>query len=105
MASAAAGELVTVTDGGPAVDGIVFDTPSAKKVVVAVVDPGRGAVFRTVRPETLSTRADESSHDRALRLLIRRTPQPAHRSNRDAPGAGRGSAGHSRGASHRTSDH
>ena len=105
MASADVGELVTVTDGGPAADGIVFDTPSAKKVVVAVIDPGRGPVFRTVHPETLNTRTTESTHDRALRLLIRRTPQPAHRSTRDAPGAGRGRAGHSRGASHRTSDH
>ena len=105
MDSADVGDLVTVTNGGPALDGIVFDTPSAKKVVVAVVDPGRGPMFRTVHPETLTTRTTESTHDRALRLLIRRTPQPTHRSARDATGAGRGRAGHSRGATHRTSDH
>jgi hypothetical protein len=105
MASAAIGDLVTVTNGGPPADGIVFDTPSVKKVVVAVVDPGRGPVFRTVHPETLSERTNESTDDRALRLLIRRTPPPAHRSSRDAPGAAHGRAGHSRGASHRTSDH
>jgi hypothetical protein len=105
MGSPAVGELVTVTNGGPPVAGIVFDTPSAKKVVVAIVDAGRGPVFRTVHPETLSTRTTESTHDRALRLLIRRTPPPAHHSTRDAPGAGRGRTGHTRGASHRTSDH
>ena len=105
MVSSAAGDLVTVTDGGAPVAGIVFDTPSAKKVVVAIVDPGRGPVFRTVHPETLSARATESTHDRSLRLLIRRTPPPAHRSTRDAPGAGPRRAGHTRGATHRTSDH
>src|SRR3954469_24299439 len=103
MTSAGVGEMVKVTNGGPPLDGIVFDAPSAKKVVVAVVDPGRGPVFRTVHPEMLSARTDESTHDRALRLLIRRTPPPAHRSPRDAAGAGRGRAGHARGASHRTS--
>jgi hypothetical protein len=105
MESAGVGDLVTVTNGGRPVDGIVFDAPSAKKVVVAVVDPGRGPVFRTVHPETLSARTTEGSDDHALRLLIRRTPQPAHRSPRDASGAARGRAGHTRGASHRTSDH
>ena len=105
MESIAAGELVKVTTGGPPVDGIVFDTPSAKKVVVALMDPGRGAVFRTVAPEALSEREAESGHDRALRLLIKRTPQPVHRAARDGSGAGRGRAGHTRSASHRTSDH
>jgi len=105
MESIAVGELVKVATGGPPVDGIVFDTPSAKKVVVVVVDPGRGPVFRTVHPETLSTRTAESSDDRAMRMLIRRTPQPAHREARDSSRAGRGRAGHTRGASHRTSDH
>ena len=105
MESTAPGELVKVTTGGPPVDGIVFDTPSAKKVVVAVVDPGRGPAFRTVRPDALSERTTESADDRALRSLIRRTPQPLHRAARDGSGAGRGRAGHTRAASHRTSDH
>ena len=59
---------------GPQLDGIVFDTPSTTKVVVAVVDRGRGPVFRTVHPRTLSERTAEGADDRALRLLIRRTP-------------------------------
>ena len=99
------GDLVKVAAGGPPVDGIVFDTPSAKKVVVAVTDPGRGPVFRTVHPETLSERTTESADDRALRSLIRRTPPPVHRAARDGSGAGRGRAGHMRAATHRTSDH
>jgi hypothetical protein len=105
MESPAVGDLVTVSNGGPAADGIVFDTPSAQKVVVAVVDPRRGPVFRTVRPDTLSARATEGDHDVALRQLIRRTPPPAHRAVRDGPSGGRGRAGHTRGATHRTSDH
>src|ERR1700729_66837 len=45
------GELVKVAGSGPEHDGIVFDTPSKSKVVVAVVDPGRGPVLRTVHPK------------------------------------------------------
>ncbi|MEA2194150.1 MAG: hypothetical protein QOG42_584, partial [Solirubrobacteraceae bacterium] len=36
---------MTVAADGPPLDGIVYDTPSATKVVVAVVDRGRGPVF------------------------------------------------------------
>ena len=104
MESPAEGDLVKLDTGGPLVDGIVFDTPSHTKVVVAVVDPGRGPVFRTVRPDALSERAEEGPQDRALRLLIRRTPPPVHRAARDGSGAGHGRAGHSRAATHRTAD-
>jgi len=104
MEPATVGQLVKVAGGGRAVDGIVFDLPSATKVVVAVVEPGRGPTFRTVHPEALSDRAEEGSDDRALRLLIRRTPPPVHGAVRGAPGAGRGSAGHTRAATHRTAD-
>src|SRR3954469_16664183 len=34
------GKGVTVATGAAGVDGIVFDTPSANKVVVAIFDPG-----------------------------------------------------------------
>src|SRR3954468_25047632 len=105
MDSTAVDELVTVPPAGPPVDGIMFDVPSANKVVVAIFDPARGPVFRTVGPETLSVRTTENAHDRAVRMLIRRTPRPAHRAARDGSGAGRGRAGHTRGATHRTSDH
>ena len=105
MASTAIGELVTVTTNGHSVDGIVFDEPSAKKVVVAIVDPSRGAAFRTVHPDTLSARETEGAGDHAMRALIKRTPSPVHRRATGGSGAARGSAGHSRGASHRTSDH
>src|SRR4051794_35367240 len=101
MDSASVGDLVRVTSDGPAVDGIVFDTPSHTKVVVAVVDRSRGPVFRTVHPDTLSERTDEGPDDKALRLLIRRTPPPAHGAGRGGPSALRGHAGHTRGATHR----
>jgi len=102
MESTSAGELVTVAGDGPELDGIVFDTPSAMKAVVAVVDRGRGPVFRTVHPRTLRERAAEGADDRALRLLIRRTPAPARGATRDGAGAGQGRAGHARAAMHRT---
>ena len=96
------GDLVRVASGGPTLDGIVFDTPSRSKVVVAVVDPGRGPMFRTVHPKTLTERADEGSDDRALRLLVRRTPPPGRGAARDGVGGGRGNPGHARHAMHRT---
>src|SRR4051812_1985982 len=70
MESIGAGELVTIADddGGREQNGIVFDTPSHSKVVVAVVDRSRGPVFRTVHPSTLTPRTEESPEDRALRL-------------------------------------
>ncbi len=98
------GELVKVAGDGPERDGIVFDTPSKSKIVVAVVDPGRGPGFRTVHPKLVSERSEEGADDRALRLLIRRTPSPPTRGSAGGGmgAAGRGSAGHARGTMHRT---
>jgi hypothetical protein len=96
------GDLVRVASGGPELDGIVFDTPSRSKVVVAVVDPARGPIFRTVHPKALAERTEEGSDERALRLLVRRTPPPVHGAARDGVGAGRGNPGHARHAMHRT---
>ena len=93
---------MTVAGDGPELDGIVFDTPSSAKVVVAVVDRGRGPVFRTVHPRTLSERTADGADDRLLRLLIKRTPAPARASARGGAGAGQGRSGHTRGAAHRT---
>ena len=101
MESIGAGELVKVADGGPELDGIVFDTPSHSKVVVAVVDRARGPVFRTVHASTLTPRSEEGPDDRALHLLIRRTPPPVHGHARGGSAGGRGQAGHPRGAAHR----
>lgn len=97
-----AGELVKVASGGPALDGILFDTPSRSKAVVAVVDPARGPVFRTVHPKTLTERVEEGPDDRALHLLIRRTPSPARGAGNGGTVAGRRQAGHTRGVGHRT---
>ena len=96
------GELVKVADGGPALDGIVFDSPSRSKVVVAVVDPRRGPLLRTVHPRTLTERTEEGTDDHALRLLIRRTPSPVRGGVGGGTTAGRASSGHSRAAMHRT---
>jgi hypothetical protein len=97
----AIGDLVTVTGPGTPVDGLVFDTPSRTKTVVAVVDPNHGPVFRSVNPKTLTERKQEGQHDQALRLLVRRTPVPV-RGRGPAGGTGkRGAAGFTRGASHR----
>jgi hypothetical protein len=102
MEAASIGDLVIVDSGGPKLDGLVFDTPSRTKVVVAVVDPSRGPVFRTVHPRTLSERTQDGPDDRALRLLVRRTPLPVRGAARDGVGAGRGAPGHTRQAMHRT---
>jgi hypothetical protein len=97
-----AGDLVKVATGGPQIDGIVFELVSGSKVVVAVMDRSRGPVLRTVDREALSERADEGPDDRALHLLIRRTPQAARGAARAGAGAGPGRAGHARATMHRT---
>jgi len=103
MEVASPGELVRVAEGGgPEVDGIVFDAPSRSKVVVAVVDRGRGPVFRTVHPRALSERLEEGPDDRALHLLVRRTPQPVRGAAGGGGSAGRANRGHTRAAMHRT---
>jgi hypothetical protein len=102
MDTTRSGTLVKVAGAGPTLDGIVFDTPSRTKVVVAVVDSGRGPVFRTVHPNALTERTEDGPHDPALRLLIKRTPAPTRATDRSAPGAGRRDAGHTRVAMHRT---
>jgi hypothetical protein len=101
--STSIGGLVKVASGGGSeLDGIVFDIPSRSKVVVALVDSGRGPVLRTVHPKTLTERTEEGPDDRALRLLIRRTPTPVHGRASGGTSAGRGSRGHTRGTMHRT---
>ena len=98
-----AGQLVTVATGGPAIDAIVVNHPSAHKVVVALVDPQRGPAFRTVAAEDLSEREDEGPADKALRALIRRSPGTARGGATAGGGAVHGgSRGHARQASHRT---
>jgi hypothetical protein len=97
-----AGDLVKVATGGPAVDGIVFDVLTGAKVVVAVKDRVRGPMMRTVPREALSERTDAGADDRALQLLIRRTPAPARGAARGGAGGGSGRAGHTRAATHRT---
>jgi len=97
-----AGDRVRVAAGGPDVDGIVVDVPSASKVVVAMMDRARGPVLRTVHRDALSERADAGPDDRALQLLVRRTPPAARGAARGGAGAGSGRAGHRRAATHRT---
>jgi hypothetical protein len=100
MDEASPGDLVKVADGSAQLDGLVFDRPSRAKVVVAVVDPARGPLFRTVDPSTLTER-EEGPNDRVLRLLVRRTPPPANSGGRGATRGGQRRAGFARGATHR----
>jgi hypothetical protein len=102
MELTSAGELVKVDNGGAGLDGIVFDTPSSSKAIVAVMDPRRGPLFRTVNPKALTLRAEEGPHDRALRLLIRRSPPPVHGAARGGTRGGEGRRGFARGSMHRT---
>jgi hypothetical protein len=98
-----AGDLVSVATGGPPIDGIVFELlPGSAKAVVAVRDPKRGPVLRSVAQDALSERAEAGPDDRALQLLIRRTPAPTHGAVRGGQGGGSGRAGHTRTAMHRT---
>src|SRR3954454_21085215 len=102
MEEIAVGDLVKVATAGPQIDGIVFDLPSASKGVVAVMDRGRGPVMRTVQRPALTERAEAGPYDRALELLVRRTPHAVHAAARSGSGPGPGRAGHQRGAMPRT---
>jgi hypothetical protein len=102
MEQIAAGDLVKVDTAGPQIDGIVFDVPSASKVVVAMMDRKRGPVMRTVPRAALVDRAEAGRDDRALQLLVRRTPPPVHAAARGGSGPGQQRAGHARAAMHRT---
>jgi hypothetical protein len=101
MDAASPGDLVKVADGSAQLDGLVFERPSRSKVIVAVVDPVRGPLFRTVDPSTLSEREQDGPNDRALRLLVRRTPPSPNAAGRDATRGGLRRAGFTRGAAHR----
>jgi hypothetical protein len=101
MESVTPGELVTFSEGGPPVDAIVFDTPSRSKAVIAMVDADRGPHFRTVHPRTLTAREEEGPDDRAIQLLVNRTPPPSRGARGGGPRGGRALPAHARGAAHR----
>ncbi|HEX3979512.1 MAG TPA: hypothetical protein VHW96_24785 [Solirubrobacteraceae bacterium] len=101
MDTASPGDLVKLMDGSAELDGLVFDTPSSSKVVVAVVDPTRGPLFRTVNPNVLTEREHEGPSDRALRLLVRRTPPPPNSAGHGTTRGGQRRSGFTRGAAHR----
>jgi hypothetical protein len=102
MERMSAGDLVKVTTGGPPIDGIVVDPLTGSKVVVAVRDRVRGPVLRTVNRNALAERAEAGPDDRALQLLIRRTPPPTRGAVRGGAGGGGGRGGYTRAAPHRT---
>ena len=97
-----AGDLVTIATGGAPLDGIVMDVPSDAKLIVAVMDRRRGPVLRTIDAATATLRADAGPDDRALTLLIRRTPQATGRTTRGGANASSDRAAHTRAAMHRT---
>jgi hypothetical protein len=96
------GDLVTVEGTGRDVSGIVFDLPSPAKAIVAVIDRKRGPVLRTFDVKALSERTEETPEDHALRLLVRRSAASGRGSADAGQGGVSGRAGHTRGASHRT---
>jgi len=95
-------DLVTVSGAGTARDGIVFDTPSKSKVVVAVMQSKRGPVFLTVNPAELTPRTEAGRDDPALRLLLRRTPPPIRGGERGGRLSGQSRSGFQRGTAHRS---
>jgi hypothetical protein len=95
------GQLVKVAGPSTGVDGIVFDTPSATKVVVAVIDRTRGPVLRTVDAKAVTTREEDGPDDRTLRLLVRRTPRPVSDGPRGATVGRQGRSGFKSGTAHR----
>jgi hypothetical protein len=95
------GELVRVVGVGTPLDGLVFDTPSRSKAIVAVVDPTRGPVLRTVGLESLEARTQDGPDDPALRSLVRRTPQRVQGAAGGGTTGRKGSPGFSRGPAHR----
>jgi hypothetical protein len=97
-----AGDLVRVATRGPQLDGIAFDVTSSSKVVVAVMDRGRGPVLRSVDRAAVTERSDGGPDDAQLQMLIRRTPPPNRGAGRGGGGVTRGRAGHHRAAAHRT---
>jgi hypothetical protein len=97
-----AGDLVKVAIGNRAIDGIVFDATGGAKVVVAMVDRERGPVMRTVELKDLSERAEAGPSDRALQMLIRRTPFGVRGAARGGGGPTGARAGHKRASMHRT---
>ena len=102
MEQTSTGDLVKVATKGPQVDGVVFEVPSANKVIVAVIDPKRGPVLRTVELSALTERTEAGPDDRALQLLIKRTSPTARGSARGDAQAGAGREGHTRVTMHRT---
>jgi hypothetical protein len=97
-----AGDLVTVTVGSREIDGIIFDASGGPKVVVAMVDRERGPVMRTVELKALSERTEAGDDDRALQMLIRRTPHGVRGAARGGAGPTGARAGHKRASMHRT---
>ena len=95
-------DLVTVSGARTGRDGIVFDTPSKSKVVVAVMESKRGPVFVTVNPAQLTPHTEVGRDDPALRLLLRRTPSPIPRGERGRHLSGQSRSGFQRGTAHRS---
>jgi hypothetical protein len=97
-----AGDRVKVALGRREVEGIVFDATGGAKVVVAIVDRERGPVMRTVELSALTARDEDGADDRALRMLIRRTPGGTRGAATSGSGSGQARAGHRRASMHRT---
>ena len=94
-----AGQLVTVTDDGVTLDGIVAQTPSMLKLVVAVPEADADPVLRTFHRGALRERTRAGEHDTALRRVIGKAASaPGHDGQRSGPGR----RGHTRAPAHRS---
>jgi hypothetical protein len=94
-----AGQLVTVTDDDATLDGIVAQTPSMLKLVVAVPDPKREAVLREFHRSALRERRQAGEHDTALRRVIGKASAAG---GHGGPRSAQGRRGHTRAPAHRT---
>jgi hypothetical protein len=94
-----AGQLVTVTDDGATFDGIVVQTPSLLKVVVAVRDPKADVVMRTFHRGALRERSRAGDDDAALRRAMGKA---AAAGGHGGPTSAQGRRGHTRAPAHRS---
>ena len=95
------GDLVSVTRDGEVLDGVVSHVASLLKIDVALPDPERGAIIRTVHPRVLAERGEAGPDDQALHRLIERTSGGGRAGPRGAGAKGHAARGYGRTAGHR----
>jgi hypothetical protein len=93
------GQLVTVTEDGVTLDGIVVHRPTMAKLVVAVAEADAEPALRTVPRTAVRERSRAGDHDTALRRLMGKASAAA----RGGPQGGKAPRpGHTRAPAHRS---